>query len=101
MNKDPLYKILSKNGDLLTPVGIFKRIKGDKKFLLESSIQHETKGKYSFIGANPIQEIIGSGNETTIINLKQNKQKTYKENALQDRKSTRLNSSHVAISYAV
>jgi len=87
MNKDPLYKILSKNGDLLTPVGIFKRIKGDKKFLLESSIQHETKGKYSFIGANPIQEIIGSGNETTIINLKQNKQKTYKVNALHYLKS--------------
>src|SRR5690625_3377793 len=82
MNKDLLYKILSKNGDLLTPVGIFKRLQGDKKFLLESSIQHETKGKYSFIGANPIQEIIGNGNETTIIDLKTNKQTTYANNAL-------------------
>lgn len=82
MNKDPLYKILSKNGDLLTPVGIFKRLKGEKKFLLESSLQHETKGKYSFAGANPIQEIIGYGHETTVIHLNTDKQITYQENAL-------------------
>src|SRR5690625_2256132 len=82
MNKEPSYKILSKNGDLLTPVGIFKRLKGQKKFLLESSLQHETKGKYSFVGANPIQEIIGNGNETTIIDLHSNKQTTFKGNAL-------------------
>src|SRR5699024_6778227 len=63
------YKRVEKNADLLTPVSIFKRLKGTKKFLLESSFQHETKGKYSYIGANPYLEIIGNGNETKTIDL--------------------------------
>lgn len=76
------YKMVEKNADILTPVGIFKRLEGSKKFLLESSFQHETKGKYSYIGANPYEEIIGYGNETKVINLKTNEVKTYTQNAL-------------------
>src|SRR5699024_678486 len=64
------YKILEKIADTLTTVDIFKRIQGKKKFLLESSFQHETKGKYSFIGANPYEEVIGNHHQTKVVNVK-------------------------------
>lgn len=76
------FKMVSKHADTFTPVGIFKKINGSKKFLLESSFQHETKGKYSFIGADPYEEIIGVGNETKIINLVTTEEKTLQMNAL-------------------
>lgn len=76
------YKILQKNADTLTPVGIYKRLRGEKKFLLESSFEHETKGKYSYIGANPYEEIIGIGNETKVIHLETKEEKTYEMNTL-------------------
>ena len=47
------------NGDTLTPISIFHRLKGDRKFLLESSLKHEESGRYSFIGSNPIKEYRG------------------------------------------
>ncbi|MFC2947512.1 anthranilate synthase component I [Virgibacillus sediminis] len=59
------YKLIKMNADTLTPIEIFKRITGRKKFLLESTFPHKEKGKYSFIGANPYREIIGYGNKTT------------------------------------
>lgn len=34
---------------------------------MESSFPHEEKGRYSFIGLHPYQEIIGRGKETTLI----------------------------------
>lgn len=71
------YKIIKKHGDMLTPVSIFDKLPGDKKFLLESSFVHETKGKYSFIGANPIQEIIGNDRETTVYHIKDKKEEKY------------------------
>src|SRR5699024_6129258 len=38
MTKQPLtFKMITKNADMLTPVGIFKRLIGEKKFLLETS----------------------------------------------------------------
>lgn len=77
------YKLLEKNADILTPVGIFKRLLGEKKFLLESSFQHETKGKYSYIGADPYEEVIGRGNETKILNLKTAEEKVVPQNTLQ------------------
>lgn len=64
------FKRVEKHADLLTPVGIFKRLSGEKKFLLESSFQHERKGKFSYIGANPYMEIIGRGAKTTTIDLR-------------------------------
>lgn len=76
------YKILQKNADTLTPIGIYKRLRGEKKFLLESSFQHETKGKYSYIGANPYEEIIGIGNETKVINVKTKAEKIFDCHAL-------------------
>ncbi|MGM8211359.1 anthranilate synthase component I [Virgibacillus sp. W0430] len=62
------YKLEKKHADILTPVGIFKRLTGERKFLLESSVQHEKKGKYSYIGCNPYEEIIGIENKTFVIN---------------------------------
>lgn len=76
------YKVVEKNGDILTPVGIYKRLQGEKKFLLESSFQHERKGKYSYIGANPYEEIIGYGNITKVINIKTKEEKVYECNTL-------------------
>lgn len=40
-------------GDSLTPILIFRRLKGKQKFLLESSSQEGGSGRYSFIGLNP------------------------------------------------
>jgi len=54
------------NGDTLTPVVIYKRLAGEKKFLLESSVHHAGKGRYSIIGANPYKELIGRGRETLL-----------------------------------
>ncbi|SFE15868.1 anthranilate synthase, component I [Lentibacillus persicus] len=68
MQQHPLpYKYIKLNADTLTPIGIYENLYGKKKFLLESSIQHEEKGKYSFIGADPYQEFKGSGSLTTIL----------------------------------
>src|SRR5699024_74249 len=80
--KQVTYKRVEKNADLLTPVSIFKRLQGEKKFLLESSFQHETKGKYSYIGVNPYLEIIGSGNETRTRNLATGEEQTHSLHAL-------------------
>lgn len=87
MNQSITYKIAHKNADTLTPVGIFKRLLGEKKFLLESSFQHETKGKYSYIGANPYEEIIGTAQHTRVINLRTNKEETYDVHTLDYLKS--------------
>ncbi|WP_087974449.1 anthranilate synthase component I [Oceanobacillus rekensis] len=66
----------------LTPIQVLKNFSGRKKFLLESTFQHEQKGKFSFLGMNPYEEIIGHGDQTTIINLETEKTESIKENAL-------------------
>lgn len=60
------YKSVKIQTDL-TPTDIFRRLAGEKKFLLESTLQHETKGKYSFIGSHPYQEVTGKDRVTTTI----------------------------------
>lgn len=64
--KNSIYKMKTINGDAFTPITIFKKLKGKNKFLLESSFQHETKGKYSYIGVNPYEEIISYKDQTII-----------------------------------
>src|SRR5690625_121755 len=76
------YKMLKINADTLTPISIFKRQEGKKKFLLESSFEHEKKGKYSYMGANPYKEIVGENNLTTITNYETSKIQQYNQNAL-------------------
>lgn len=80
--KDLPYKLLKINADTLTPIGIFKRLNGKRKFLLESSFEHEVKGKYSYIGSDPYKEIIGHGDTTTVINHTTGEEKQYEQNAL-------------------
>jgi anthranilate synthase component I len=54
------------NGDTLTPISIYQRLKGGKKFLLESSLKHENSGRFSFIGVEPFMELKGYGKEAII-----------------------------------
>ncbi|WP_156324568.1 anthranilate synthase component I [Bacillus sp. FJAT-27245] len=55
------------HGDTLTPVSIFQKLGGNKKFLLESSLKHTDAGRYSFIGANPAFELIADGTKSRLI----------------------------------
>ncbi|WP_186575959.1 anthranilate synthase component I [Aquibacillus kalidii] len=64
------YKSSQLNGDTFTPISVFKRIQGKKKFLLESSANHGEKGRFSFIGMNPYKEIIGDKEQTIVKDLK-------------------------------
>ncbi len=62
----PVYKQMQVNGDTLTPISVFKRLKGERKFLLESLGSESEKGRYSFLGADPYKEIVGDGNQAFI-----------------------------------
>lgn len=46
-------------GDSLTPILIFRRLRGRHRFLLESSSQHDRSGRYSFIGVDPVKAYRG------------------------------------------
>ncbi|MGP4071621.1 anthranilate synthase component I [Piscibacillus sp. B03] len=49
------YRVIE--GDTLTPISIFLKLNGQKKFLLESSLKHEKTGRYSIVGSDPFYEI--------------------------------------------
>lgn len=78
--KTDLLLIEKIDGDTLTPISIYQRIKGKKKFLLESSLKHENSGRYSIIGSDPAFELIGNGSVSTII--RENKKEVIKEKSL-------------------
>ncbi len=60
LNKQVVRTIIEEiEGDILTPIAIYQKISGKKKFLLESSLKHEKSGRFSFIGADPVYEIKG------------------------------------------
>ncbi|SHM66668.1 anthranilate synthase component I [Gracilibacillus kekensis] len=77
------YKSTALNGDTITPISVYNRIAGKKKFLLESSVNHGEKGRFSFIGLNPYKEIIGSANETTVINHTKGTKETVQQKPLE------------------
>ncbi len=54
-------------GDIFTPISIFNRLSGRKKFLFESSYKHEDSGRYSFIGSNPIFELVGTNQHGEVL----------------------------------
>jgi anthranilate synthase component 1 len=60
------YIIEELEGDTLTPILIYQRMSGRKKFLLESSLKHEKSGRYSFIGADPVMELKGEASRTAV-----------------------------------
>ncbi|GAE94391.1 anthranilate synthase [Gracilibacillus boraciitolerans JCM 21714] len=74
------YKSKALNGDTITPISVFNRIQGKRKFLLESSVSHGEKGRFSFIGLNPYKEIIGTEIETKIINHSTGTNETVQKN---------------------
>ena len=45
------------NGDELTPVNIYYKLKGKYKFLLESASSSKEDSRYSFMGSNPYMKI--------------------------------------------
>lgn len=47
------------SGETLTPALVYLRLQGTHKFLLESSPGNTLKGRYSFIGANPLKSYKG------------------------------------------
>ncbi|WP_338421083.1 anthranilate synthase component I [Mesobacillus harenae] len=55
-------------GDVLTPISIFQKISGKKKFLLESSLKYENSGRYSFIGADPAFELKAFNGQVVLSN---------------------------------
>ncbi|WP_205418571.1 anthranilate synthase component I [Paraliobacillus sediminis] len=63
------------NGDTLTPISVYNRIQGKKKFLLESSSGHGEKGRYSFIGFEPFKEIVGDSSQTIVYDNQENTNK--------------------------
>lgn len=54
-------------GDTLTPISIYQRLSGRKKFLLESSLKHEDSGRFSFIGASPALELKGFKERSVLV----------------------------------
>lgn len=66
LNNKDVY-IVQMEGDTLTPISIFQKISGKKKFLLESSLKYENSGRYSFIGSDPILELKGYGDVNIIV----------------------------------
>lgn len=55
--------------DTLTPVQVLKRLKelSNNVFLLESAENSGVRGRYSFLGLNPVREIKVNNNQTTIV----------------------------------
>ncbi|MGG2093164.1 anthranilate synthase component I [Bacillus sp. S13(2024)] len=62
----PFLVIQEEEGDSLTPIALYRRMKGEKKFLLESSQLHQDKGRYSYLGCDPYGEIKSIGKEIEI-----------------------------------
>ena len=54
------------NGDELTPVNIYYKLKGKYKFLLESASTSKEESRYSFMGSNPYMLLSSRGENITI-----------------------------------
>ncbi|WP_369900633.1 anthranilate synthase component I [Bacillus manliponensis] len=60
------FLIVQEEGDSVTPITLYRRMKGEKKFLLESSQLHHDQGRYSYLGCNPYSEIKSDGRTVEI-----------------------------------
>jgi anthranilate synthase component I len=62
--KDEIESIIEiLEGDTFTPISLFQRLSGKKKFLLESAYKHQDSGRFSFIGSDPVYELMGTGED--------------------------------------
>jgi len=66
------------NGDELTPVNIYYKLKGKYKFLLESASSSKEESRYSFLGSNPYMVLSNRGENVTITKGNEMKNKTGK-----------------------
>lgn len=75
MLKNSCYRTVVKkiNGDSVTPILIFRRLQGERKFLFESSSQYSNNSQYSYIGVNPVKTIVGSNQQIIETNYHTNK----------------------------
>jgi anthranilate synthase component 1 len=69
------YKMKEIQGDMMTPISIYRSLNGKKKMLFESSAKHQESGRYSFIALDPIAELTGdqSGYSLAYVNGEQEK----------------------------
>ncbi|WP_456274443.1 anthranilate synthase component I [Bacillus sp. AK031] len=65
LTKKIRYYTREMNADELTPISIYKKLEGSRKYLLESSLKHEKSGRYSFLGSNPFCEFKAEGNRVS------------------------------------
>lgn len=75
------YIIRELQGDMMTPISVFRSLKGKHKVLFESSAKHEESGRYSFIAVNPIAELKGD-NESYSYRFVGNEKQTEKGSVL-------------------
>lgn len=54
-------------GDTLTPISVYQMIPGKKKFLLESSNKYHESSRFSFIGCEPVFELLYEKGETYLL----------------------------------
>lgn len=62
------FKTRTFTGDALTPITVYQQMNQKQKFILESSLGHGEKGRYSFIGQAPFKEVIGTDQTVTVKN---------------------------------
>jgi len=62
---------LKLSGDELTPIGIYYKLKGNRKFLLESVYSESEIGRFSFLGVNPYLTIKSYKEKIVIDNFKE------------------------------
>ncbi|MDQ0214358.1 anthranilate synthase component 1 [Oikeobacillus pervagus] len=77
------YILKEIEGDLITPISVFKRLKGRKKFLFESSYKHEESGRYSFLGLNPYLEYKAIACDVYISSDSKNQKDFFKGNPIE------------------
>src|SRR5690625_5109619 len=66
----------------MSALKIFKNLKSRKKFLLESTSYHEQKGKFTYLGVDPYEEVIGNQGKTTVIDVQTKTTRQLEEHAL-------------------
>ena len=81
MNQTSITSTIRKfNGDSVSPILIYRRIKGERKFFMESSRQFEGRGMYSYLGANPVKSYIVHKEELEEVNYVTGERKYYNGN---------------------
>lgn len=82
LESNHVFRYLKMKSQNVAPIQVLQNLSGSKKFLLESTFKHEKKGNFSFLGMNPYEEVIGHGNQTTVLNLETKQAEIKKINTL-------------------